>query len=223
MERETDHGSIAWGNNLMQFKQSRQFECLVKSLFAPVNVLHTAFYDLLHKRGVDTAQGAQLDGVGRIVGLPRTVSNAASIPFFGFDGQENIRGFGQARMRRENDTLVGGFTRLPDEDYRGLLKWKIAVNNGHGTVPEIVSAMGNVFGAELAMIRDWGNANFQVAFNAENAPEHIVNNRYRLIPKAAGVGLEVVIVKHKTPFGFADQNYYGFGQGVMLSNADIVI
>ena len=95
MERETDHGSIAWGNNLMQFKQSRQFECLVKSLFAPVNVLHTAFYDLLHKRGVDTAQGAQLDGVGRIVGLP---------PQFGGTRSDSNRH--QARQRRQNAVSV---------------------------------------------------------------------------------------------------------------------
>ena len=100
MERETDHGGIAWGNNLMQFRQSRQFECLVKSLFAPVNALHEVFYDLLYKRGVDTAEGKQLDGVGRIVGLTRTVSNAAAIPFFGFDGQENILGFGQPGLSR---------------------------------------------------------------------------------------------------------------------------
>jgi len=223
MERETDHGGIAWGNNLMQFRQSRQFECLVKSLFAPVNVLHEVFYDLLYKRGVDTAEGKQLDGVGRIVGLTRTVSNAAAIPFFGFAGQENTRSFGQARMRRENETVTGGFIKLPDEEYRGLLKWKIAANNGHGTAPEIVAALSNVFGAELAIFRDWGNAKFQVAFSTENAPEYVLNNSYRLIPKAAGVGLEVVVVKHKTPFGFADQNYYGFGQGVMLSTADIVI
>lgn len=223
MECETDHGSIAWGNNLAQFRESRQFECLVKSLFAPANLLHSAFYDLLHKRGLDTADGAQLDGVGQIVGLARSVSRAAAIPFFGFEGQENIGGFGEARMRRETDVAADGFVMLPDDEYRGLLKWKIAANNGHGTMPEIAAALENVFGARLAFIRDRGDAKCQVVFYKSGMPEYVVNNRKRLIPKAAGVGLEITVLDKARPFGFADQDYFGFGDGSLLSEDEIEI
>ena len=220
MIRDYDHGSHAWGNCLNQFRDSPVFESFVKALYQPMNELNKAFFDLQFKRGLDTAEGAQLDRIGDIVGLKRTLSNAESIIFFGFEEQENVKGFGKARLRRAFERTTGGSVSLPDYEYRMLLKWKIAVNNGHGTAEEVIHAMRMVFDTSMVRAFDAGDAKIQLVFNSRKTPKYLLNNMRSLIPKAAGIGLEIVAFDGENPFGFEDQGFDGFDEGVLLSEGD---
>lgn len=222
MIRDYDHGSHAWGNCLNQFRNKPVFESFVKALYQPMSGLHKAFFDLQFKRGLDTAEGVQLDRIGDIVGLKRTLNNAESIIFFGFEEQTDVKGFGQARLRRAYERTTGGSVSLPDYEYRMLLKWKIAVNNGHGTAEEVINAMRMVFDTSMVRVFDAGNAKIQLVFNSRKTPKYLLNNMRSLIPKAAGVGIEVMAFDEEHPFGFEDQGYQGFDEGVMLSESEIV-
>src|SRR5690606_7213019 len=54
-----------------QFRDKPRIEALLKAIAAQVQQLEDVATDLLEKRWLDSAEGAQLDGLGRILGLDR--------------------------------------------------------------------------------------------------------------------------------------------------------
>lgn len=216
MDFTQDNGLIAWNHWTAQFANSPRLQAIVRALYPPMQMSQDSLRQLLDERWLDTAVGAQLDGIGQIVGQSREIDETVYVPFFGFLGQPSILGFGQARMRRENEPPISGSTRLLDAEYRKVLYWKIAVNNGHGTAPEIARALSFIFDASMIRIRDVGNAKIIVWASRIPGPnDPLMVNPKRWIPKAAGVGVQLVSGSTETPFGFANQGFYGFGVGVM--------
>lgn len=216
MDFTQDNGLIAWQHWTAQFANSARLESIVRALYPPMQMSQEALRQLLEERWLDTAVGEQLDGIGQIVGQSREIDETVYVPFFGFLGQPSVLGFGQARMRRENEPAISGSTRLLDAEYRKVLYWKIAVNNGHGTAPEIARALSFIFDAAMIRIRDVGNAKIIVWASRIPGPnDPLMVNPKRWIPKAAGVGVQLVSGSTETPFGFANQGFYGFGVGVM--------
>jgi hypothetical protein len=211
-----DHGAIGWGHWLAQFRDGTRLEAMVRALLQPLNGGQAAVLQLLNDRWLDTAVGQQLDGIGDIVGFPRIVSDVALIEFFGFVSQPGIAGFGVGRMRRAYESVTGGSTSLLDPEYRQLLYWKIAINNGHGTTPEIIAALKPILDVTKVVVEDMGNAKIAVWVNRLPNPvnDPLMIDAKRWVPKAAGVGLTLT-ASTDTPFGFVEQGYYGFGVGVM--------
>lgn len=216
MNLEQDHASIAWGNFLAQYGQSPRLEAVVRALYAPLNENQKAIGDLFNGRWLDTAYGKQLDGIGEIVGQGREVTEAIYVEFFGFATQPGIKGFGEARLRRQHEPAVSGSTTLLDTEYRKILYWKIGINNGHGTGPEIAASVKAIFDASIVRIKDLGNAKMGVWFNStpDTNPAMMVSPA-RWVPKAAGVGAYLIANTDTKPFGFINQGLYGFGEGIM--------
>lgn len=221
MNWDQDHADIAWQNWTAQFGESPRLEALVKSLLQPVNGLHGALRQLYDERWLDTAVGQQLDGIGQIVGFPREIDEVLYVQFFGFEGQPNVAGFGEARIRRGHENPVAGSTLLQDAEYRKLLYWKIALNNGHGTAPEIAAAMRSIFDASIVIVQDRGNAKIGIWMNTtpQSNPALLVNP-LRWVPKLAGVGAELIGNTFEKPFGFVNQGFYGFGEGVLARSIE---
>lgn len=216
MELTQDHAEIAWGNWTAQFGESPRLESLVKALHKPANGLQGALRQLYDERWLDTAEGAQLDGIGQIVGFGRVIDEILYIQFFGFNTQPNTTGFGQARIRRDYENAVAGSTTLLDNEYRKLLYWKIALNNGHGTAPEIAASMKAIFDASLVIVQDRGNAKLGIWMNQTPLTNQaLLANPLRWVPKLAGVGVELIANDNEKPFGFINQGYFGFGVGVL--------
>lgn len=210
-----DHAAIAWSHWPAQFPDGTRLEALVKSLVQPLNFTEAALLQLLNDRWLDTAEGRQLDGIGDIVGLPRVIDDVVYIQFFGFINQPAIAGFSIGRLRRANELAVGGSTTLLDPEYRRLLYWKIAINNGHGTTPEIIAALKPILDVTKVVVQDVGNAKIGIWVNRLPGPsDPLMVNARRWVPKAAGVGLTLTASTDK-PFGFSNQGYFGFGVGVM--------
>src|SRR5690606_9849776 len=188
MDLHQDHATIGWRNFLAQYGDSPRLESIVRALYAPLNSNQVAIRQLFEDRWLDTAVGRQLDGIGEIVGQPREISDTIFVKFFGFQGQPGALGFGQARFRRSYEKAVSGSTRLLDNEYRKVLYWKIAVNNGHGTAPEIIAAIKPIFDVEHVRIKDVGNAKFDLWVSRIPGPnDPLMVNPYRWIQKAAGV------------------------------------
>lgn len=72
LEQTEDHVVEAVRNMLQQFRGKRAFEGLVSAIVRPFNTLETdGFALLLQRMDISVAVGAQLDGIGSIVGLTR--------------------------------------------------------------------------------------------------------------------------------------------------------
>lgn len=163
--------------------------------------------------------GRQLDGIGEIVGLAREIDEVVSTSFFGFIGQPGITGFGGARLRRTYEKAVSGSTTLQDPEYRKLLYWKIAVNNGHGTTPEIAASLKAIFDLEKVVIQNAGNAKIRIWLSAyPTINDTLLANAKRWVPSLAGVGITVITGSTGLPFGFSNQGLYGFGVGTLARN-----
>lgn len=213
---QVQHDIIAWQHCLAQFDHSPKFEALVKSLYQPLNRLQTAYIDLLDKRHLETAEGVQLDGIGQIVGLPREMSDSVYSVFFGFDGQPQILSFRQARLRRQHESHIQGNVKLNDAEYRRLLAWKIAINNGYGTMEQIAHSVQTIFKTADIRIRDAGNAKIHIWLQATRETNStLLNKAHRWIPKAGGVGVEMVLTSKDKAFGFVSQGLKGFNRGQM--------
>jgi len=65
------HVEEALGNLLQQFKGLRRLESLITAFAHRVQNLEDTYFDLFLKRSIDEAEGAQLDGLGRILNLER--------------------------------------------------------------------------------------------------------------------------------------------------------
>lgn len=215
MDLNADHGAIAWSHFTAQFQNSRRLQAVVESLHPQST--NDMLIGLYNNRWLDTAVGKQLDGIGEIVGIGRNIENAFANVFFGFESQPNSDTFSKARIRRRGESDVGGSALLNDEEYRKVLYWKIAINNGHGTAAEIASAIKVIFDAGWCIVSDIGNAKIRVIFNvtAQTIPAFLTQPE-NWIPRAAGVGLELSIVDIEKVFGFREQGFYGFGEGVIL-------
>lgn len=210
-----DHGLIAWNHWPAQFNDGSRIEAIVRALIQPMNGVQLALLELLRDRWLDIAEGQQLDGIGDIVGLPRVIDDVVYVQFFGFEGQPAIATFDIGRFRRARELAVGGSTTLLDPEYRRLLYWKIAINNGHGTAPEIVAALKPILDVSQVVVQDIGNAKIAVWVNRlPGVSDPLMVNARRWVPKAAGIGLRLTASTDQ-PFGFVNQGYFGFGVGVM--------
>ncbi|MBG6243070.1 MAG: DUF2612 domain-containing protein [Candidatus Symbiopectobacterium sp. Dall1.0] len=217
-----DHGGVAWSHILIQFRDSPVLEGFIKSLYQPVNALHQALTDLLDRRTLDTATGAQLDGIGEIVGVKRMFQRDRTEPVLGFKGQPQVLGFGQAPFVNALDSEQQAVSKyIADEDYRSLIRLKIALNNGHATVAEIHTAMKYVFNASQIIIEETGNAALKIYFGQASGPAFALAAPESFIPRAAGVRLEMYGELSQRYFGFrGGLNTVGFGQAPFIQVED---
>lgn len=75
--KTTAHASTGLGWLVKQFKGQPRLQALLSALLNQVQSLEDATWDLLMNRWLDTAVGAQLDALGKIVGEPRNGRNDA--------------------------------------------------------------------------------------------------------------------------------------------------
>lgn len=186
-----DHGAIAWGHFTGVLQSQPKLGAIVQSLYAPMNALDAALQQLTQLYNIDTAVGVQLDGIGSIVGQKRIVSNALYLAFFGYQGQQAGRAYGVAPYRQDNQTYTGSVT-LDDVDYRTLIRLKIAVNNGHGTVPEIITACRSIFQTNSVTVTVNGPAAITVNVGIIIDPASaLYAEALSFIPAPAGVAVTV--------------------------------
>lgn len=79
IEQTTDHVTEAVRRMLKQFRGKRAFEAIVAAVVRPFNELESDAFALhLQRITIDDSEGAQLDGIGSIVGLVRGGRNDVS-------------------------------------------------------------------------------------------------------------------------------------------------
>lgn len=134
------------------FKDKIVFQKYLELLFTQQQDIFREINSLLQNRSLNTAQGAQLDIIGNLVGQPRVQAQAALYTFFGFLEDVTAETFGDI-----NDPSVGGFwysqgqpvggnVTLDDDTYRKMIKARIIKNSSSGTTDDFLRFMDQVFG-----------------------------------------------------------------------------
>lgn len=189
---------------------------------------------------IDTAQGAQLDIIGKILDCPRIVQGVYNdLKFFQFHIDENSLGFStngdpvNAAFRSIQNYNKSEYA-LPDEDYRFLLKFKSAVNVMRGSEKDIDEALYNVFNGDVILKN---NQNLTItyiisdkrtlaALAAKNlgyyrAPEGIGANYVLKVPNPSKIfGFNRKGIINKTVVGFSTKNRVS--QGTFLTKKNLV-
>lgn len=211
-EKQSD---IAWNNFLWQHQKSPNAENFVKPFYLPFDYAVDSAEQLRFALDLDKAEGERLDYIGSIVGASRYLAQGIKLPFFGFNSQEVGRGFGQARMRHEGEAQSEAYT-AGDEEFKTIIRTKIFLNNGHGTAAEIEEAAKIAFRAPTVSARDAGPATVELwVGRIPSVDEGLGRVIPDMLPRAAGVLINIVFWSPDLPFGFISNGHFGFGVGVM--------
>ena len=165
---------------------------------------------------VYSAEGFWLDVIGLIVGQSRTVPNAIPVEYFGFIGQAAVKGFGQARLKKDSDPRASSSV-LGDAEYRIVIFGRIINNYANSTKPGIAESLSLLFSTTEINIENISSASIRVYTMRELTTTQIaLITSLNLLPKAAGVSIEGVSYSQPSDtFGFKNSRFgfAGFGVG----------
>lgn len=143
-----------------EYQDSTKFLETVRTLVSlPVRV-QKLFEEMIPKFDVDLAVGQQLDTIGKWVGISRNVSIPIPNVFFSWDGS-NAVGWDFGIWRSDNEPTT--ITVLPDEQYRTLIKAKIAANKWDGTTEGAYRVWEEVFTEFTILIQDHQDMSYSLA------------------------------------------------------------
>lgn len=166
-----DLSALANDDLLDVFRRSPVLVGLVQAIVDQAQELHDALVDSLWARTVDGAVGAQLDVIGRIVGLyPRPTQDAATIVYFAPDLPLAAPDWAPVFVR---NAPTAGQVPLNDVDYRIAIKVKIAKNHvKYGSAPELQYFARVAWGATIS-VRNLGLSELEVVIAPGTAPRTV--------------------------------------------------
>jgi len=210
-----------------QFKNKPVFDKCLQLILSGLTECQSVIKDLIQKRSIDEASGAQLDVIGRIVGQPRELISLDVYKYFAFLGYPNGATFGD-----KNDPSIGGVFyskgsptggnyTLDDLTYRLFIKSKIIKNRTASTPEELIKFVQFIFGQDTPVYLVEGEASCRVFFGRNLSQIEVNLLSYisfdlgypsRLIPKTLGVGMEFATFNARAFFAYQGvPNAKGYG------------
>jgi len=193
--------------------------------FGRVFDFYNSFFDAFD---IDQATGDQLDIIGKIVGLPRSVPFVLAKNRFGFDGDTSARGMADffddsIESAPFYDFYEAEYTsqQLDDFDYRFFIKAKISqnvvsaymINHIERDRISLQDIIIYLFGSDAYLI---DNQNMTMALYVGLSVDEqrlILINQLGLLPRPQGVSYSVIAQGGLDAFGFQDDpNALGFGE-----------
>lgn len=152
---EVDYLSEAKERETEQFKNKEVFNKYLELLLTDQVYLQEVLKDVMQNRSLDTAEGYQLDVIGRLLGQPRVLFDSAIIRYFGFRGADGASPYKSVTdservygtWKSVNDPLLG-IRELTDNEYRRLLKLKILKNTSNATITAFSDGVRLLFGID---------------------------------------------------------------------------
>lgn len=159
---------MAFNDQLDVFRESPVLVGVLSALVREAQDLYDAVTASLWARTIDGAQGAQLDVIGRIVGLwPRPTQNGAAIDYFTPDN--NALGPDWAAAYVQGAPLAGQIP-IGDGLYRIAIRAKIARNHvKYGSAPELQYFAQLAYGVTIS-VRNVGNGNVELLVPSSTPP-----------------------------------------------------
>lgn len=176
-------------------------------------------YDYIAKNlTLDKAKGVWLDLIGDIVGVSRQFEKVIQPTYFGFSGQSHIAGFGNARFYDEGDNVTAS-SLLNDPEYRVVIHARIARNFGDVSEIGVATSLVNMTNADNVLIYQAGAAAFNAyIFGAISDNIKQILDGTDILPRAAGVKVNLFYSNDMEIFGFADQPFsVGFEKGRFIA------
>lgn len=201
-----------------EHNQRPKFMAVVAALAQPMVDLMGVLESMPPKFDLDEAVGAQLDDVGRWVGISRIIRTPLTNVYFSLD-LDGI-GFDQGIWKGPFDP-DSGLTTLDDDTYRLVIRAKIGANHWDGTMEGSVAILNSIFSdGTHVFIQDNQDMTMTIGI-AGRQPSAVFLALVAVgyIPlKPEGVRVDLVIVSSEQGplFGFDVQNQLiaGFDTGV---------
>ena len=112
---------------------------------------------------LDSAVGVQLDAVGAWVGISRLLVTPLVGVYFSWDSTA-LLGWDSGSWQGEFDPTTG-LTELPDNEYRQLIRARIAANNWDGTLIQAQAIWNQVFnGQQQIIVQDNQDMTMSISF-----------------------------------------------------------
>lgn len=168
-----DLGALACSDTLEVFRRSPVMLGVMSAIVEQAQQLYDATIDCLDARTIDGAQGANLDVIGRIVGLwPRPLEDAGSLVYFKPDSLT-------ARVDTSRAYIAGapvtGLVPIGDVRYRPAIRAKIAKNHTrYGSAPELNNFALLAYGIPIT-VRNIGSSDVEVILPV-GAPAQLVSD-----------------------------------------------
>jgi len=169
----TEYLTVARDRVTEAFKGRVVFDKYLQLLLAGQLEMQDTLKDLMQLRSIDTAEGEQLDSIGRIIGQDRELIDGEILEYFGFDGYPESQSYGDL-----SNASVGGFyyslgtpltgsVLLNDMQYRLFIKAKILKNSTTATPEDFLTFIRFVFGTEINNVLAEGEAEFTILIGKE--------------------------------------------------------
>lgn len=164
---------------------------------------------------IDTAIGAQLDLIGKILGCPRNVQGLLiDKKYFSFQ-KENALGFSTKNALSDgmfktyyNSTM--SVYSLLDEDYRTLLKFKAIANIERASMKDMDDALYNSFGADVVLKNNQNLTITYIVADKLNIPLlAAIKQGYLKSPIGIGFGYILEVPMPTKIFGFNKNGVIG--------------
>lgn len=166
-----DLQALACERTLEVFRRSTVIRGIQTAQVREAQELHDALIDSLPARTLDLAVGANLDVLGRIVGLfPRPLQDAGAITYFSTDLPLAAPDWAPVYVI---GAPLAGQVQIGDPDYRIAIRAKIAKNHTkYGSAPEIQYFANLAYGVTLS-VKNIGLGDLEVVFSASTPPDII--------------------------------------------------
>lgn len=155
---------------ILQYKLCTRARETIK-LFAGMYLGDGVVFQLNDCLDIDTAEGAQLDLIGKILGVKRSIAGlTVGKKYFSFESAPTPYGFSDKNQLSEGywkkyNNSIGSSTDLFDDDYRKLLKFKADFNLRGGSMAALDNLYYKHFGDDLKMTN---NQDLSVTYTVSN-------------------------------------------------------
>lgn len=196
MSDTINHTTQAISRLLTQYREASNLIAYISAFTDESDQLETMFQDLLNDRWIDTAEGAQLDIIGLIVGQSRVVAAFQANPFFGFLGSIGAgtfgtladSGIGEVFITLSDTEFETG--TLTDAEYRIFIRARIQKNHTNATIEDVITVVNEIVSSTSLYAITEGDATFDIDFDGSlTDTEKLVLTRGELTPRPAGVSV----------------------------------
>lgn len=181
-------------------------------------------FDLINSLDIDSAEGAQLDLIGKILDCPRTIQGLnPDKQYFSFQ-YDGALGFSTAQelsngiFKTFYNSIQSEYA-LKDDDYRQLLKFKAIVNIWRASMAEMDEAIYNSFGNDVLLIN---NQNLTITYIISNsltiATQAALIQGYLRAPIGIGFNYIIRVPQPTAIFGFNSRGTIGNAVGFSTAN-----
>lgn len=207
---------------ILQYRQKKKARETIK-LCADIYLADGLVFQLPDILDIDTAQGAQLDIIGKILDCPRTVQGLdVDKKYFAFANNPDGIGFSRVNAVKKGifkniyDSSLSLYS-LVDRDYKALLRLKSIVNVQRASMQQMDDILYNNFGENIILKNNQNlTINYVISSNLIIPLMAALNLGYFRAPAGVGFGIIINVPHPRRIYGFArinsQRNAIGFSR-----------